>query len=215
MSLFSRSRLLLAFAGVALVGALLAACSDEPDNWSGTDITGAMPDLQFTMTRASDGEEVTAADYDGKVKLLYFGYTFCPDICPLTLANISQVLKGLGDQADDVRVLLVTVDPDRDTLDVLKDYTSAFAPQVVGLRGTDDQIAVLAKRYRAAHSVDKDQNGEYVVTHSPAVYAFDGQGKARLLYTDLSSGDADTEGMAEDLKRLIGGGGTGSVLSWL
>ena len=96
----------------------------------------------------------TAADYKGKVVLLYFGYTYCPDVCPTTLFNIAQMLKTMGKRADDVRVLFVTVDPNRDTLPVLKQYTEAFAPQVVGSRGTPDQLAALAKRYRVAYSVE-------------------------------------------------------------
>lgn len=204
-----------ALAGIAVTGALLAACSGAPAKWSGTEITGALPDLQFAMARASDAKEITANAYDGKVKLLYFGYTYCPDICPLTLSNVTQVLKGLGSRADDVRVLFVTVDPDRDTLEVLKNYASAFAQQVVGLRGTPDQLASLAKRFRVAYSAGEDKNGEYVVTHSPAVYAFDKKGKARLLYTGLSSGGADIKGMTEDLKRLIDGEQTDGLFSWL
>ena len=115
-------------------------------------MSGTFPTLGFTMTRATDGKEVNAADYKGKVALLYFGYTFCPDVCPTTLLNLTMVLKKLGPLADDVRVLFVTVDPNRDTLDVLKQYTHAFAPQTVGLRGTADQLAELAKRYRVAES---------------------------------------------------------------
>lgn len=215
MSLHSSSRRTFVFAGLAIAGALLAACSETSVKWSGTNIAGALPDLQFTMTRAHDAKEIRDAAYDGKVRLLYFGYTYCPDVCPLTLSNITQVLKGLGDKADEVRVLFVTVDPDRDTLDALKNYASAFAPQVVGLRGTPDQLASLAKRFRVAYSAGKDESGEYVVTHSPAVYAFDRQGEARLLYTGLSGGDAETAGMTEDLKRLIDGDEAGGLLSWL
>lgn len=202
---------------LALVVSLAAGCSDDKAEWHGTNVTGSLPDLAFTMTRASDGKEVTAEDFEGKVTLLYFGYTFCPDICPLTLANITQALKGMGEDADDVRVLFATVDPNRDTLDVLKDYTSAFASQMVGLRGTDNQLASLAKRYRVAYSADPEgDNGEYVVTHSPAVYAFNDKGEARVLFTGLSSADADVEGLQADLERLVGGGDEGGgLLSWL
>lgn len=215
MSSHLSNRRTFAFAGIAIAGALLAACSDAPVKWSGTNIADALPDLEFTMTRARDAKEITAAAYDGKVKLLYFGYTYCPDICPLTLSNVTQVLKGLGSEADAVRVLFVTVDPDRDTLDVLKNYASAFAPEVVGLRGTPDQLASLAKRFRVAYSAGNDKSGEYVVTHSPAVFAFGRQGKARLLYTGLSSGDADIKGMTEDIKQLIDGEQAGGLFSWL
>ncbi len=196
---------------------LLASCSGSKQPWHGTDITGVMPDLQLSMTRAGDGKAVTGQDFRGRIAILYFGYTYCPDICPLTLTNVAAALKKLGDKADDVRVLFVTVDPNRDTLDVLRQYADAFAPQMVGLRGTPDQIASLTKRYRAAYSVNPhDKNGEYVVTHSPAVYVFDRDGKARVLYTSLASSNANVDGMAKDLERLIGNEGAGGGLfSWL
>jgi protein SCO1/2 len=201
---------------IAIIGFALAACSSSSGKWSGKNITGSIPDLHFSMTRASDGKAVTEADFSGKVTLLYFGYTYCPDVCPLTLTNISQVLKGLGKDADSVRVLFVTVDPNRDTLDVLKEYASAFVPQVVGLRGTPDQLAALAKRYRVAYSVTKAKDGTVAVTHSPAVYAFDKKGKARLLYVNLSKDNADTDGMGRDLKRIISeSGSAGGFFSWL
>ena len=96
----------------ALVAAacLLFGCNSEPE-WHAVDISGSLPPLDFVLTRADDGKTITADDFKGKVVLLYFGYTFCPDICPLTLANVDLVLNALGDKARDVRVLFVTVDP--------------------------------------------------------------------------------------------------------
>src|SRR5512142_175616 len=131
---------------------LLAACrGDKP--WHATNITGSMPRLTFTMARASEGATVNGPAYRGRVVMLYFGYTHCPDICPATLANLSDVLHRLGKDADKVRVLFVTVDPNRDTLPLLKQYTQSFAPQIDGLRGSDNQLADLARRYRVAYSV--------------------------------------------------------------
>jgi protein SCO1/2 len=196
-----RSALRLAGAGAATL--LLAACGAAPA-WHSTDLTGTLPDLGFTMTRASDGKEVTAADYRGKIVLLYFGYTFCPDVCPTTLLNITQIMKNLGPLADKVRVLFVTVDPNRDTPKVLQQYVSAFAPQTVGLRGTPDQLASIAKRYRVVYSVSPAHDGKpYEVTHSSAVYAFDGAGKIRLLISGLSTTTPPIAGATADLKRLI------------
>jgi len=181
----------------------LAGCGDS-SQWHETDVTGSLPALDFTMTRASDGKTVTADDLAGKVVLLYFGYTFCPDICPLTLANVSRILRNLGDKAKDVRVLFVTVDPDRDTLPVLKTYAESFGPEVVGLRGNADQIATLAKRYRVAYSVTPEENGKpYTVTHSSAIYVFDQTGKVRLLITSMASPTPDIDGATADLDRLI------------
>lgn len=174
--------------------------------WNSTDISGAFPSLEFTMTRASDGKTVTAADYKGKVILLYFGYTFCPDVCPTTLLNIANMLKTLGKQADDVRVLFVTVDPNRDTLPVLKQYTNAFASQVVGLRGTSDQLATLAKRYRVAYSATPASPGHtYQVSHSAAVYVFDRKGNIKLLFSGLSAPKAPIAAMTSDLHEMVAG----------
>jgi protein SCO1/2 len=191
-----------------LIGAALAAAMVavplQVQAWHSTDISGALPALSFAMTRASDGKEVTAADYKGKVTLLYFGYTFCPDICPTTLLNLTMVLKKLGPLADDVRVLFVTVDPNRDIRQTLKQYTSAFAPQIVGLRGTADQLAGLAKRYRVAYSVKPATNDHpYEVTHSPAVYVFDRSGEVRLLFSWLATANPDLDGIADDLLTLL------------
>jgi protein SCO1/2 len=192
-------------AAVALVGLLaLAGCSSSDAKWHGSDLTGAMPDLAFTMTRAEDGKTVTADDFRGKVALLYFGYTFCPDVCPTTLSNLAVALKRLGDKADDVRVLFVTVDPNRDTLPVLKEYAAAFSPQIVGLRGAPDQLAALAKRYRVAYSVTPAKGDTpYTVTHSSAIYAFDASGKIRLLISSMATNDPDIDGTAADLRRLV------------
>ena len=190
--------------GFALVAGLLSGCGDSGEHWHATDMKGTMPDLSLTMTRASDGKEVTAEDFKGKVTLLYFGYTFCPDVCPTTLANIGVILRKLGPDADHVRALFVTVDPDRDTLPVLKSYVKLFAPQVVGLRGNPDQLAALARRYRVSYSVTPKSGGEpYEVTHSSAVYVFDQTGALRLLISSLSTSKPDIDGSVEDLKRLI------------
>ena len=188
--------------------ALLALSAAPAKAWHSTDMTGALPALDFSMTRASDGKAVTAADFKGKVTLLYFGYTFCPDVCPATLLNITTMLKSLGKSADDVRVLFVTVDPDRDTLSALKQYTAAFAPQVVGLRGTPDALATLAKRYRVAYSVTPASAGKpYEVTHGAAVYVFDRDGAIRLLFTGLSASDGKLDDMTADLRDLVSGNG--------
>jgi len=152
------------------------------------------------MMRASDGTPTDAEEYRGRVIFLYFGYTNCPDVCPATLANLSDVLHKLGPDAEKVRVLFVSVDPDRDTLPVLKKYVEAFAPQIEGLRGTQDQLAGLARRYRVAYSVTKTP--QYQVTHTSAVFVFDETGRARLVTLDTN----DTAGLAEDVKRIIDGG---------
>ncbi len=194
----------------------LLICGPQAKAWNSTDMTGALPALNFTMTRATDGKTVTAADFKGKVILLYFGYTFCPDVCPTTLLDIATMLKTMGKQADDVRVLFVTVDPDRDTLPVLKNYTNAFAPQIMGLRGAPDQLATLAKRYRVAYSVTPASGGNPPeVTHSSAVYVFDRDGAIKLLFTGLAVQNAKLDGMTADLRQLVSQSGHASIWRWI
>ena len=179
---------------------VLAACGNHDAGWHGRNISGDMPDLAFTMQRANDGKTVGAPDYRGKITLLYFGYTNCPDICPTTLANLSEALRRLGPKARQVRVLFVTVDPDRDTLPVLKAYVNAFAPQMDGLRGTKNAIAALARRYRVAYSVTKPtKEHPYEVMHSAAVFFFDRDGHARLVTLSTD----DTRAVAADIERLL------------
>ena len=204
-------RTLLALSGAALT-VPLPAMADR--GWNGIDMTGASPPLRMALTRARDGKAVTEADYRGDIVLLTFGYTSCPDVCPLTLSNLTQVLSGLGKQADRVRVLFVTVDPDRDTLAVLKSYVGAFAPQIEGMRATPDALTALARRYRIAYSVTPESPGHpYEVTHSAAVYVFDGTGAARLLIPSMGSQTPDIAGTTADLRRLIAGGRDGGIVS--
>ena len=160
------------------------------------------------MTQASDGRRVTEADYRGRIVMLYFGYTFCPDVCPTTLTNVADILKRLGPDAKRVRLIFVTVDPDRDTLPVLADYVKNFAPEIDGLRGDSDQLASLARRYRVAYSVTPaTKTHAYEVTHGSAIYVFGGSGAARLLIPSLGSTSSDVPGVTADLRSLIEEGG--------
>lgn len=171
-----------------LLALALVACGQSPTPPPGvTDIKGIMPALDFSFVRANDSAPVQARDYRGKVSVLYFGYTHCPDVCPTTLSNLSLALGAMSGDADKVRVLFVSVDPERDTLPILKSYVNAFAPQIDGLRGTANTIANLARRYRAAYSVTPASATQgYEVTHSNSVYFFDARGRARFvtMHTD-------------------------------
>jgi len=143
---------------------------------------------------------VTADWYRGRVVILYFGYTHCPDICPTTLANLSEVLKRLDTRAYDVAVLFVSVDPDRDTLDVLGNYVRGFAKQIDGLSGPPNGLAALTRRYRVLYRVTKDSRGHpYEVMHSNSVFFFDRSGRARLVTTSTD----DLAGITDDVKRLL------------
>jgi protein SCO1/2 len=172
---------------------MLAGCGRQP--WHMTDISGGSPSLDFHLVRASDGAAVSGATYRGKVVALYFGYTRCPDVCPATLANLSDVVKRVA--SPDFRILFVTVDPSRDDPATLAAYANAFTPQMDGLRGTANQLADAARRYRVAYSVKKGP--PYEVMHSNAVFFFDRDGKARLVTLDT----ANTAAIAQDVTRLL------------
>jgi protein SCO1 len=185
-----------------LGAASLGGCNGG--QWNSIDISGSSPQLAFTMTRASDGKQVTQADYRGQVVMLYFGYTSCPDICPTTLSNVADIFRRLGPDARDIRFLFVTVDPNRDTLPVLAEYVKSFGPQFVGLRGTPDEIAALTRRYRVVASVlAATKDHPYEVTHSSAIYVFDGSGAARLLVSSLAVSPPPIAATTADLKRLV------------
>jgi protein SCO1/2 len=183
----------------ALAVCLAASACGRATEADTTDISGVMPPLAFSMVRANDGAPVNAASYRGKIVLLYFGYTHCPDECPTTLANLAAALKHLGPAANDVRVLFVTVDPTRDTLPVLKKYVNAFAPQIDGLRGNDNAIARLARRYRVLYAVTPAKPGRaYGVTHSDSLFMFDNSGQARL----VTMSTQDTAALAAEIRSL-------------
>ncbi|MFG6177700.1 SCO family protein [Halomonas sp. THAF12] len=179
----------------------LSGCSDQ--NWRTTDISDVMPPLDFTLVD-EEGENASAEDYLGKATLVYFGYTHCPDVCPTTLARISAATKRLDDSLrDDIQVLLVSVDPERDTPEVLKEYTDIFGPQFVGLTGDTAQIDAVTNRYRISYEYgEKNDNGSYDVSHSSAIFAFDPQGNAKLLIRDSDP----LESVVADIARLAAQG---------
>ena len=180
----------------------LAACHPQA-TWNEQNISGALPPLQFSMIDAMTAKPVTAADFRGKIVLLYFGYTYCPDFCPTTLTNLANVLQRLGAHADDVRVLFVTVDPNRDTLDQLKQYGALFAPQVspCAVRPTN------SRRWRGDIALPtrspRTRGQPYTVTHSSIVYVFDQNGDARLLVDFDGHAEAGHQGATQDLRTLI------------
>lgn len=178
---------------------LLSACGGDKLKWQGTDLSGVMPDLQFSLI-SEDGESVTEADYIGQPTLLFFGFTNCPDICPGTLASLARAIDQLqAKQQDNYQVLFVSVDPQRDTPQRLRDYTSAFGPQFIGLTGTQRQLEDLNKRMRATYGYgEADETGFYNVSHSSAVYGFDAEGKTRVLIKS----ELPVDRISADLSRL-------------
>ena len=134
----------------------------------------------FTLTDGA-GKTVTDADFRGKYMLVYFGYTFCPDVCPTTLNDVGQAMDKLGKLAVDIRPVFITVDPARDTPAVVRQYAAAFSPRLVGLTGTPEQIAAVAREYRVyyAKHVTGPGPGDYTMDHSSILYLMDAKGPLR------------------------------------
>jgi protein SCO1/2 len=170
------------YALVLCLLALLGGCSGDQKNWNAKNISGLMPELAYQLTDTS-GETVTARDTVGNIRLMFFGFTFCPDICPTTLQKLVQAVKELPAAAQkDVQIIFVSVDPNRDTPERIKNYVEFFDDGIIGLTGTEDNLRALSKRYRTTFGFeDPDQDGNYAVSHSGAVYVFDRKGDARLL----------------------------------
>jgi protein SCO1/2 len=139
-------------------------------------VAGAAVGGPFTLVDSAN-QPVTDQHYRGKWLLVYFGYTFCPDVCPTTLNNIAQALTALGTHADAVVPLFITVDPKRDTPAAIGDYTKSFDPRIVGLTGSTAQIAAVAKEYHVYYAAQTPaDNGDYLVDHSSLIYLMDRNG---------------------------------------
>lgn len=183
------------------------ASSTDSTHAAGADSTihpirGFLPDLNFELA-AAGGKTVTEEDFDGKIVMMFFGYASCPDICPTTMAQLSQVVATLGpDAADKVRIVFISVDPHRDTPEILQAYVDAFDSNAIGLTGTERQISRLARRYRVAYQIQEPPNDEttsYEVAHSRGIYIFDARGKARMLASDGES----VEKLAGAVRQLL------------
>ena len=146
-----------------------------------------------------NGRTVTDEDFKGHPFLVFFGYTHCPDICPTTLFEISEMLRALGPDADRARALFITVDPERDTAAVMKDYLSNFDPHVEGLTGDPAQIAAGAKAYRAYYKKVPLDDGSYTMDHMAVIYLMDKDGR----FVSTFSLKRTTEAAAADLRRYM------------
>lgn len=165
-------------------------------------VRGFMPDLKFNL-QAANKVELTEQDMRGKVVLMFFGYANCPDICPTSMAQLASVMEKLGKDAPKVRILFVSVDPHRDTPEMLQEYVENFDDQyAIGLTGTPKQIADLARRYRVAYQIEKPSDSHpnhYEVSHSRGVYFFDAQGRARYLASDSE----EVEALVEKVQSIL------------
>lgn len=194
-------------AGVlGLVALALAGCgqrSEAPDSpFHSVDISAVEWGRDFHLTD-HNGQPRSLTDFRGKVVMMFFGFTNCPDICPTTMADMAQVIAKLGKEGERVQGLLVTVDPSRDTPEVLGRYVTAFHPAFLGLRGDDAATKALAAEFKAFYAARQPEAGHahdhYMVDHTRAIYVFDRSGKLRLL---MNSGRT-VDQMAADLALLL------------
>lgn len=185
---------------ILILSFLLAGCGQTAVSESERDFAGALvnsprPVPDFTLTSA-DGP-VSLSDFAGKYVFLYFGYTYCPDICPGTLANLAAVRKALGDDADKVQVIMVTVDPPRDTPEVLGEYVAHFDPSFIGLSGSKEEIdAAGAPLHIYYEKHEGTETTGYLIDHTARAYLLDPAGNARVAYPH----DAPRDGIVADLK---------------
>jgi len=184
---------------LAIAVGLTTACSDKKPSFAAIDVTGADYARDFSLTD-HNGQTRTLRDFSGKVVVLFFGYTQCPDVCPTSMAELAEVKKLLGKDGDRLQGLFVTVDPQRDTPEVLKAYMTNFDPSFLALYTTPDKLVALAKDYKVYFKkVDGQTPTSYTMDHSAGSYVYDTQGKLRL-YTRYGTGVAP---LLADIKLLL------------
>ena len=193
----------IAFAAIVLLAAAAIAAFALMSGSRGTQSTGeALIGGPFTMVNHR-GETVTEKTFAGKPMLLFFGYTWCPDVCPTELQVMAEALRQLGDRGGDIQPILVTVDPARDTPKVLGEYVVNFGGQFVGLTGTPEQVKAMADAYRVfyARVENKDDPAAYLMDHSSIIYLMGADGKFLKHFTYSTDAKALAEGIAKALGR--------------
>jgi protein SCO1/2 len=176
----------------------LSSGAQKP-SFKAIDITGAEYARELSLPDA-DGKLRTLADFKGKVTLIFFGFTQCPDVCPTTLSELAAVKRELGKDGDRLQGVFVSVDPQRDTPEILKAYMASFDPSFIALRGTPEQTQAAARNFKVFYAqVPGKTEGSYTVDHTAGTYVFDAQGKVRL-FVRYGSG---AEALTHDLKLLL------------
>ncbi len=198
----NKRQTLKSIAGLAILAcsaALLSACSEKQANFSAIDITGADYARDFALTD-HNGQARSVKDFAGKVVVVFFGFTQCPDVCPTSMAELVEVKKLLGKDGDRVQALFVTVDPLRDTPEVLKAYMGNFDPTFLALYTSPENLEKTSKDFKVYYKkVDGKTPTSYTMDHSAGSYVYDAQGKLRL-YTRYGTGAAP---LAADIKLLL------------
>jgi len=183
-----------------LLALALVACSPEPQAaFKGVDLTGAEYARGFRM-KDFDGRERTLDEFKGKVVVVFFGYTQCPDVCPTTMAELAEVKKSLGPEGDKVQGIFITVDPERDTPELLKAYLASFDKSFIALRGSADEVRAVAKEFKVFYAkVPGKEAGQYSMDHVAASFLFDPQGRVRV----FERYGLGAQALADDIKLLL------------
>lgn len=185
------------FCSITICSLALAAACDSRPQFKSTDLTGAPYGHTFELTDHT-GKPRRLEDFRGKAVVLFFGFTHCPDVCPTTLADISHAVKTLGPDAERVQVVMVSVDPERDTQEALAKYVTAFDPRFIGLRGDMEATRKVAQEFKIYFEKRK-QGTSYTVDHSAQSYVIDPQGRLRLLVRH----DRIAQDLAADLRTVL------------
>ena len=187
------------FLAVALLAMLVAACGKQAGpQFQLTDVTGASFGKALELTD-HNGQRRTLADFRGKVVVLFFGFAHCPDACPTTMAELATVARELGPDAARLQVLFVTVDPERDTPEVLKQYVPSFNPSFLGLYGTIEETTRAAKEFKVFFQKQQQPGGSYTIDHSAGTFVLDKEGRLRL----FASYGAGAKPLLHDIRLLL------------
>jgi protein SCO1/2 len=192
-------RWLMAGSFTAAIASILAACSDKKPAFSSIDVTDAPYARSFTL-KDHNGQTRQLSDFAGKVVVMFFGYTQCPDVCPTTMVELAEIKKSLGKDGERLQAIFVTVDPARDTPQVLKAYMENFDPAFLALIPTPEELAVVAKEFKVYYNkVDGKTPTSYTMDHSAFSYIYDTKGKLRL----FSNYGSDRKLLTNDIAMLL------------
>jgi len=185
-------------AGLAAMALALSGCTEQPA-FSGIDITGADYAQGFSLTD-HNGQARTLADFKGQAVVVFFGFTQCPDVCPSSLTELAQAKQLLGEQGSRLQGLFISIDPDRDTPAIMKEYMASFDPSFLALYAKPNELADLAKSFKVYYKkVDGPTPTSYTMDHSAGSYVYDPQGRIRLYHRYASGAQA----LANDVKALL------------
>jgi len=199
-SFFTRRRTFLTTVSAAVLAVALAACGKSEASLQdihGIDLSEASFGDGFQL-KDPDGNVRSLADFQGKVVMMFFGFTQCPDVCPTALVKAAEVKSLLGEDGDKLQVLFITVDPERDTPDVLREYAQAFDPSFIGLYGSAEETAAVAKAYRVYYA-KVPTGSSYTMEHTALTYVFDRNGTLRVALRHEQS----AEESAEDIRKVM------------